>query len=228
MAIEPKLEQDNFYAPGVQDFTPETRSWGEIFRVAIDQWVRNNLNVSIPGRITRVQNNSFVDVQPLIQEIFKVQGPISVPELLNIPVEHPRGADYWVKLPIAVGDYGRINFCDRSLDNWLVSGGGPLNPDDTRMHHLSDATFTPGLYPQNDILPGDPTDMILHNGDAEIYLQKDGKFKITNGVTELISLLSQLTELLSTASTVLGGPFVPAVVAQLEQITENIETLQGE
>ncbi len=228
MPNQPNPLYDNQYVPGTQDQKSESKPLVEALRVMIDQWVRANVHVWLPAKILKIYDNSFVDVQILIQEIFLIQGAISIPPLLHIPVEHPRGADYWIKLPIAVGDTGRVSFCDRSLDNWLIAGGGPLNPQDARMHDYSDAVFTPGLYPQSNVLPGAADDMILHNGQAEIYIQKSGTFKITNGVNELISNLVELVSTLSTASTVAGGPFTFDVVEELVEISENLQSLEGE
>lgn len=201
MSEQQNLQNDNLYTPSTQDFSTETKSWAEIIRIAIDQWVRNNLNVWVPVQVVKVNNNSSVNVQILLQEIFNVQGAVTLPPLQNVPVEHPRGANWGIKLPVAVGDYGRVTFCDRSLDKWKVAGGGPLNPKDARMHHLSDALFIPGFYPLNNIIEGEASQMILQNGESEFIIGDDGTFELTNGEKELLDLLGQLAGQLSTLAT---------------------------
>lgn len=223
MAKEPVIQSDQDFAVGGNNTrSPEVKSLSMVVQVAIDQWIRNNLNVWLPAKIVSVRSNSFVDVQPLIQEQFIVQGAISLPVLLNVPVEHPRGKDYWIKLPIAVGDTGRVSFCDRSLDTWLVNGGGPINPEDTRMHHLSDAVFTPGIYPQSDVLPGDPTQLILNNGDTQIVLGNDGTFLFNGaGGQELMSILSDLAAACAAIANSAGPTFNASDFASIQtRLTE--------
>lgn len=220
---------DDYFDPASQDTDSQTKSLAEVMRVAIDQALRD-VHVWMPAQVTAVRDNSTVDVQPCLNELFRSQGSKPFPVLQNVRVEHPRGADFWVKLPIAVGDYGRVCFADKSLDSWLVSGG-VVDPADPRIHDLADAAFVPGFYPNGSTLPGAAADMVLHNGKAEVYLQKAGTFKVTNGSQELINLINQLLTVLTTntfTNTLLGPqPFIQATVQALQQIQTNLQTLKG-
>ncbi len=161
-------------------------------RLAIEG-ILYNLHTALPCRVTVVHNNSYVNVQPLIQRRYTTGTLVALPEIQMVPVSHPRGQDYWIKLPIAVGDLGTIIFCERSIDSWKVKGY-LTDPKDARRHDLSDAIFFPGVYPMSENLPGDADDMILHNGDAELYLQKEGKFLVQGPEEELLDLVSQLAD----------------------------------
>lgn len=195
MADEKETPPDNLFDPESQVYNSETKTLGEVIRIGIDAWVRANLNVQLPGKVTAVRNNSFVDVQPMIQEEWVIQGIKSLPIIQNIPIEHPRGENWSIKLPVQVGDLGKINFFDRSLDNYLaMTSENPVNPDDVRQHHLSDASFTPGLYPEDDILEGDPTDMIIANGESQFTIHEDGTYEIANAENELISVIDDFIQ----------------------------------
>ena len=169
----------------------ETKTLDEVLRLAMEG-VLYNLHVALPCAVTVVRNNGYVDVQPLLQRLYTTGDLVSLPVLQNVPISHPRGADYWIKLPVAVGDLGTIVFCERSLDSWKVDGN-LTNPKDSRRHDLSDAIFFPGMYPMSNLIPGASADMILQNGDAQIYLQKPGKFLVQKeGGDELLDQISSL------------------------------------
>ncbi len=186
-----------------------------------------DVHTAIPCSVVKIRGNSSVDIQPLIKRKYAATGNIvNLPVIQNVPICCPRGADYWVKVPIAVGDTGLAIFSERSIDRWSVAGG-LVDPKDSRKHDLSDAIFVPGLYPTSDQVTGAADDMVLHNGSAEILVQKSGKFKIKNEANELLLILSDLVQTLSTASTVAGGPFTPDVVTALTLAKTKIDTLKG-
>lgn len=208
---------DNFYGddpfnPATQDKDNETKHMSEVLRKAIDAMLYE-ARIAIPATITKVRGNSLVDVQINLQKRYIVDGLVTIPPIQGVPFMHPRGTGYWIKLPIAVGDCGHLIINDRSLDAWKVQGG-TVDPNDPRRNALSDAVFYPGLYPNNAQLPGNPTDMILHNQQAEIYLQAGGKFKVTNGQNELFDILANALVL-----TGIGPqPFIAATVTQINSL----------
>ncbi len=217
------------YGPDASKGDSSTPPLDEILRHAIETDLLR-LHTWMPAQITRVRSNGLVDVQPLLQKKYRAGKVVSLPIVQSIPVEHPRGSDWWVKLPIAVGGYGRISFCERSLDAWSVQGG-IVDPKDTRHHDLSDGIFIPGLYPNNSIIPGAAADMILRNGPAELHVQKAGTFKVKNAENELLSVLSDLVNTLMTETytlTMMGPePFIASTNSLLSAIKDKIDSLKG-
>lgn len=220
------------------DHHGETRTDAEIILAAIDSVLRD-LHVALPCRITNVRNNSFVDVQVQIQRKYKDGTLVNIPVIQNVPVKNPSGEDWWIKLPIAVGGYGTVLIHERSLDKFIVSGG-IVDPEDPRRHDLTDAEFLPGFPRLDKIVPGTADDMVLHNGSAEIFLQKPGTFKITNGTNELFNLLDQLMSQITTLvndletvpageTTAPGSPIAPnpVFVADMVAIGAQLATIQG-
>lgn len=162
----------------------------------------------LPAEITVVRSTSEVDIQPLLKRKFANGDLVSLPVIQNVPVHIIRGKDYSIKVPIVVGDTGMAIFAERSLDVWGVSGG-LVDPADTRMHDLSDAIFVPGLYPFSDPAPvgssaSAATDMVLTNGDAQLYLQKAGTFLAKNSTNELFLLIDQLFQVVEDMNTQLA------------------------
>lgn len=171
----------------------ETKPLDEVMRLAVEG-ILYNLHTALPCKIVKVRNNSFVDIQPLLQRKYVTGQLVSLPVIQNVQVMHPRGADYWIKLPIAVNDIGFAVFSERSIDQWKLKGY-LTDPQDGRRHDLSDAIFFPGAYPMNQVLTGAAADMIIQNKDAQIYLQKAGKFLIKKqGGDELLATESDLAQ----------------------------------
>lgn len=218
-----------------------------------DQVLLNAINAALlevhtwlPCKITAVKGNSKVDIQPLIQRKFKDGTLVTLPIIQNVPVVHPRGANYGIKLPIAVGDTGIGLFCERSLDVWTVSGG-TVDPKDGRHHNISDPIFVPGLFPFSNQIQGAATDMVLQsqgatitigagdmklvNGNASITLQRAGKFLIKGQPEELFNNLVTLVDTLINATVldpVTGpAPFTAATILLLNQIKTKITSLKG-
>lgn len=183
-------EFDDPYSDAKDSEEGETPTLDQIIADAINARLLE-VHTSLPCVVVKVRSNGFVDVQPLLKRKYTDGSLELLPVIPNCPINHPRGADYFIKLPVAVGDTGRASFQERSMDAWIVNGGY-VDPDDPRTHDLTDAVFIPGLYPEKDIVPGAAGDMVLKNGSATMDIQKSGKFALKNiSNNELFDLLDQ-------------------------------------
>lgn len=197
------------YDPDMQDFTPETKPLDQVISEAIEgAFLRKH--VWMPAKIVAINGNQKVDIQILLQGRYLDGQVITHPPIQNCIVSMPMGADYSMKLPIAVGDTGVALFCDRSLDIWSVQGG-IVDPQDARTHDFSDAIFVPGLYPFTQQTQDATDDLVLTNGECISRFKKDGGVEFTDGVmtvkfnadgtfiftnstNELMDLLTQITD----------------------------------
>lgn len=216
---------DNPYDPNKQDLEPQTLPIDEVFKRAINTALLR-MHTWLPAKVVALRGPQKVDIQPLLQTRYVTNQVVTLPPIQNVMVVMTMGADYSIKVPVAVGDTGIALFCERSLDVWSVSGG-VVDPADTRHHDMTDAVFIPGLYPFAAQLTDQTTDLVITNGDAQFRVQKDGKFAVKNKSQELIANLVRLVTALSTASTVVGGPFIPSVVTELNTIIANLQSLEG-
>lgn len=185
--------------------------------------------VCLPAKVTAYDpQTQFADVQVQLYQK-GIDGELhEYPVIPNVPVKHPRanGGSARIHMPITVGDDVLLCFSSRSIDNWKANGG-LQDPDDPRKNHLDDAfALIGGSALPDSFSVDDPTAIEIVNGESTMQVFDDGTFNIANGSTDLISNLVNLTQTLSTASTVAGGPFVGSVVATLEEITENLQTLE--
>ena len=227
---------DNPYDPNSVSYNNETPNLANTIKMIIDEAMLS-VHTWLPAQVTQVLGNQKVNIQPLLQ--IRVLNPNispttpntvlqNLPIIQNVMVQTPMGANYYIKTPIAVGDYGIALFCERAIDNWsnIQQNSSPIvDPGDNRTHNLTDAIFIPGLYPFSQQTTDSTTDLVISNGESELRIKKDGKFAIQNSTQELISNLINLVNTLTSASTVAGGPFIPSVVESLNQILNNLQTL---
>lgn len=160
------------------------------------------LNVAIPGKfVSYDKTKNLAQVQPVIQRKKNDGTLVTIPVINNVPVWHARSGKAAVIIPIKVDAPCWIQFSQRSLDIWKIQGG-ITDPADTRHHHISDAVVFPGVYPNNDQLPGEDTDLVLMNDKSEVRLEPGGKMSLKNTTSgdELIDLVHQMADLLSTTT----------------------------
>lgn len=228
---ENRMQFDDLYSSNLDSFENQTKPLDQVIRQAFRVMLYET-HTCLPVVVTKVINNSVVCIQPLLLTRLIGQPPTpnstqnqgqslqKQPIIQNVPVLHPRGEGYFIKLPVAVGDIGVAIFSERSLDNWKAGSGGFSDPNDTRAHHISDGIFIPGLYPTTNPITGNAGDMVLHNGVSELYLQKDGKFQVKNNENELLSLISELAgavsdlaDAVSSGFTTLSSLLVPGALS---------------
>lgn len=239
------MAQDVPFVPTETDDQLEQPTLARVLELAVQEGARQ-LRVSLPCRVVRVRGDQLVDLQPLLQVKYKALAqPTTLPVLPHCPVLMPRGQNYAIRLPVAEGDTGLAVFADRSLDNWLSSGGGVVDPESARTHNITDAIFVPGLVPlaQQTQEPND--DLVLQNGASQVRLSRGGQVVLKNAQAhELVDLVQQLTDLTATlhqtlqsalVNTLMGPmPFLGATQAKLAQqlaqaqaISQYLGTLKG-
>ncbi len=219
---------DNPYNPFTDNFENETPTHDQVIDGAIESKLYD-LHTWLPAKIVKVKGNQKVDIQPLLKRKYKDGTLVLLPVIQDVPVYMPRGAAFYIKLPVAVGDTGIALFSERSLDVWKVQGG-TVDPQDPRRHDISDAVFLPGLYPFNNQIAGAAADMVLKNGSLTMTLKPTGKIQIANTNNELISILSELLDTLKNNTytlTQLGPqPFIASTKTALQTLKDKIDTLK--
>ena len=241
---------EDVYAPDKPLLAAGTPSGlDEVLREAMRQY-GINLKVCLPASVSVVSGVQQVDVQPSIQVRYAGQAdPVDMPVIQNVPVLMPMGQNYAVKLPIAEGDQGLLLFSDRSLDVWSSGTPGDQTVDcgDTRTHHISDAIFVPGLVPFAGQLIDSTDDLVVKAGTASLRVQQEGTFFMGANGQEMLDLVGQLTQSVSSLIELLGSaetltmtmlgpqPFLASTQALLaqqkevvDQITENLQSITGE
>ena len=147
-----------------------------------------DVHTSMPGIIETFDPvNQLASIQPAIKRIFKTTDgeqefltPTSLPILINVPVQYPRGGGFSLTFPVKKGDECLLVFCERSIDNWHQVGG-VQPPGARRFHSLSDATAFVGISSLTNKVPNyDNTNVQLKkdDGSVSITLKDNGDMDI--------------------------------------------------
>jgi hypothetical protein len=205
---------DDPYDPNTGSLENETPTFDQVLLDAIHAELLN-IHTALPCRIIRVKGAQKVDVQIELKHLAVLELPV----VQDVPVQMPNGANYSFKFPIAVGDRGMLQFAERSLDKWLVSGGS-VDPEDPRKFHLSDGVFYPGVNPFDAQVTGPSDDLQLEGNDFKLNFKKD-RITFSKGDTGFTCVLGEpLTAILSAIVTAhnahfhtgnLGAPTTPPV-----------------
>lgn len=143
---------------------------------AVARNISTELRVALPGEIVSYDHTQQrASVRPLIRKKYKDGEVAPLPVIHQVPVVWPRGTDSALTMPLKAGDGVGLIFQDRSLDEWL-SSGGMSTPNDSRQHDLSDAIAIPGLCSFNDADGSE--DVVLRHGDSKITLKDDGGIEV--------------------------------------------------
>lgn len=183
----------------------------ELIRKAMDARLAE-VRVAIPVRIERYDlATQTVDVQPLVKDHQVLDdGHLveSLPQLKSVPVAFPRGGGFFISLPLAKGDTGRVVVCDRSIDQWRKLGG-EVDPLDIRMHAFSGAVFEPDLADSKHALKDAHAQNMVFgkdDGGAQIHLLPSGevhvgKLNAAQFAAQAQKVLDQLTAIVNSINT---------------------------
>jgi hypothetical protein len=193
------IQTDTLNSPTPVNYVPDTPTLAELLR-ASNRMASQNLRVAFPSAITKLRADQTVDIQPLFQKRYAGREPSDLPPIQNVRVLMPQGASYRLSFPLTVGDTGLTVILDRNMDSWMANTKDPtlpVDPSDTRAHHISDAVFIPGLV--NDLQQTADTgkDLVLGNGKAQMRLGPKGTVSIQNSANELIGLINDLCGIVS-------------------------------
>jgi len=194
-------------------------------RSALDSRIID-LHTAMPAQIVSFNAaESTCSVKPSIKRKLADGTVQELPVIQNVPICYPQGGGAIISFPLAVNDPVLLVFAERSLDIWWTKGG-TVDPLDARKHNLSDAIAIPGCAPRPRASARVSTQYLrMEMSNASIELQPSGKFKIQKiGGDEVLDLISQTLQAMSTASNAAGPLFNAATFAALKV---KIDALKG-
>lgn len=199
MAIEFLNEEDD----GQKETTPTFQNVLKTMRDAIFA----GLCVSMPAEVISINNyrrKQVIDVKPYFKKRYADGEEVDAPVIYNVPVKLYRSGSAWISMPLKVGHSVSLEFSDRSLEKWLTSGERQY-PDDTRMHHISDAVAYPGLYPLSQALSlPNIDDIIITNENCSLRIKPNGHLQILNQTDDLVKVINDMFQEILAATTVTG------------------------
>lgn len=165
---------------------------------------------------------AYCSCQPIHRDI---EGPL--PEIRRAPVIYHGGSGFGSYWPLSVGDYVWLSFSERSLDEWLQTGGVGILPESSRRSDLSDAVVHTGLSPITCLTPmgyNHPTDCMI-GGISRVRFSSAGKVVIGNETVDLLDIVDRILSALSTA-TAGGFTLDPATLLTLSLAQTALGTIK--
>lgn len=127
-------------------------SLGELLLETADL-VIGRLFVEMPGEVVSQDSETLrIRVRPAIRAFRKDVNndaliPVTLPDILDVPVIYPRGGGFRFTWPLDAGDTVFLRTCDRSIEEWRGGDSVPITPADPRRFSLSDVVAYPGGGP---------------------------------------------------------------------------------
>lgn len=151
------------------------------------------LEVSIPCIVTKVISRTKVDVRPLIKIVLKDGTSRDRAIIPGLPVFTGGAGDKFISFPVAVGDIGWLEACDRDISLFLQSYGN-VEPPTNRTHSFSDACFVPDIMTNITVAAEDATAMVIQTRDGVVKIAvDDNEIRIKNDAVSLIVTGSSVT-----------------------------------
>lgn len=171
-----------------------------------DDAVRSSINTMIIVKVVKVYAaTQRVDVKPCISvkiedvnsltKIYTRTGKkvgvseIEMPEILNVPICHPRAGNFMITLPIQVGDNGMLIFCQQDISAWKERGGSNVEQKDLAQFDINNCIFLPYVASDVDVVSDYNADALeIRAGDDKMTMAGDGKVVfncdvVANGVS---------------------------------------------
>ncbi|TQE99505.1 MAG: phage baseplate protein [Spiribacter salinus] len=148
----------------------------------------SQLRVALPAQVESYDpGTQRASVKPLINRNYADGAVAEMPVIAGVPVVWPRGSGASLTMPLNRGDGVLLVFSDRSMDEWLGSGGA-ATPSDRRKHDLSDAIAVPGLYSfAAGGLAENNEDVLLTYSGSQVRLKPGGAVEIDSANTVTVN-----------------------------------------
>lgn len=162
-----------------------TPTEAEVLNLVIESFL-GDLHTAMPGRIEEYfADTQKADIKPLIKRrIVHEDGSElleELPVIPDVPIRFMRSGEFFLTLPLKKGDLVCLHFMERSIDNYLSGDGVDTDPDEFRMHDLSDAIAVPGFYPfKRPIKDISSANLVIgkDSGGIQIHLTPDGTMEV--------------------------------------------------
>lgn len=195
---------------------------------------KERVNVSIPAVIQEFDPEEQVArVKPTIYEMYKDGVTKSMPDIFYVPVIFPSSGGGSLTFPVKKGDEVMLVFSQRAFDQWWVSSKVPSKPTVQRYHDYNDAVAIIGLKSRQNSLKASTENVELRFDDDQgkminkITMTPEGKFKIENKEEELLSLLSELIQVVANNTTnTIYGPSPMNSKPELEALKTRLDKLK--
>ena len=144
--------------------------------------VQMKLHTQLPARVVSFNaTEQTVSIELLITQMDYEGDALSLPPLVDVPVQMFSYGAFSITATPTEGDEGLAHFAERCIDGWFESGRASV-PLDIRFHDLSDAFFAGGYKSKPNALTIIPNAMHIGAESCYIRLFENGTIEIQGNV----------------------------------------------
>lgn len=144
--------------------------------------IQKQIHTALPARVVSFDSSTqTVQIELLIEQLSVNNEVLSMPPLVDVPVQMFSYGECYIVAAPAAGDEGLAVFSERCIDGWFSSGDKSI-PMDIRFHDFSDAFFIGGFKSAPKALPVSSGSLTLANGSTSISINS-GNVVISGNVT---------------------------------------------
>lgn len=133
--------------------------------------IRDSINSCLPAKVVAVNEDGSVNVVLIRND--KIGNCV-----ITVPVLRPETQRAYIQLAIKTGDRGVVKFCDRSIEDYRLTGSDDYNGDD-RMHSISDGVFQLGFLPDTEKFIYPEGEIVIGLKDQTFTLSVDEQGNLT-------------------------------------------------
>ena len=161
--------------------------------------ILDSSNSCLPARVVKVNDDGSVNVVAIRNDALENC-------VITVPVLHQETQRAYICLKIKAGDRGVVKFCDKSIENYRLTGNEEYNKDD-RQHSLSDGVFQLGFLPDNEKFefPSGEVVIGLKNNKFTLSVDENGNLTIEASAVTIKSDVTVNGTLTATTDVVGGG-----------------------
>lgn len=143
--------------------------------------IQESINTCLPARVVKVNEDGTVNVVAIRND--EIEDCV-----ITVPVIRPETQRAYIQLKINVGDRGIVKFCDKSIEDYRLTGTEYYNGDD-RIHSISDGVFQLGFLPNNEkfLYPEGEIVIGLKNGECIIVVDEAGNLTVKSKLVTINS-----------------------------------------
>lgn len=132
-------------------------SLAELISLALESRLAE-VRVGMPATIETFDSaTQLASVRPSLRDLAideeGNESAVDLPVISDVPCQFPGGDGFSITWPVKRGDPCWLMFSDRSLDRWLDSAGGTVDPVAVQSHHLTDAVAILGVRARPGAIP---------------------------------------------------------------------------
>ena len=146
----------------------------------------SNIHTSTVGVIENYEGGRICSVKPQVQKRLGDGTYLELPVIEEVPLMFMGGSEFSFTYPLKKGDPVLIIFTERSIEEWIASGG-EVTPEDVRRFALTDAIAIAGLPNGGiELIEANNEDVNIQYKDSYIKIKKDGTVEMLGDADNMV------------------------------------------